>query len=112
MVFGQAPTIQRSNETRVRELFADNSLGALVTGVTDAIYQSFKENGLRSKEVSDTEKRMRFKILMDWAIVLRADLKWGVQRIVDAMPEILKTELNGKKWEPTKRQCWIPQDGR
>ncbi len=106
-----APAVHRSTETMVTKLFPGDGLGKLVTGVTDAIFKSFRSVGAMAEQTMD-EKRRRFKICMDWALVLRGDMKWGVQRIADAMPEILRTELSGTKWTPSKRQCWIPEDGR
>jgi hypothetical protein len=103
-------------ERMVRNLFPDAALGQLVNGVTDALYRSFIDAGAPATTgmaaITLDEKRRRFKICMDWALVLRGDLKWGVQRICDAMPEILKITLAGNKWDPPTRQCWIPSDGR
>ena len=99
-----------TREQRVTKLFPNEALGQLVTGITDAIYGSFKLQAMRVP--TDEDKRQRFAICMDWAVILRGDMKWGVQRIVGAMPAILKTELSGVKWTPSLRQCWIPEDGR
>jgi hypothetical protein len=101
--------VQSPREKTVMALFPD-TLGVLVNGITDAMWSSFKREGIQV--ASDTEKRRRFTICMDWAVTLRGDLKWGVQRIVGAMPEILKAELSGTKYVPSQRQCWIPADGK
>jgi hypothetical protein len=107
---GMAPRVQSSKEKLAAYLFPHPAMGVLVNGITDALYISFEQSGMKSPTFED--KRQRFAICMNWAIKLRGDLKWGVQRIVDAMPEILRTELSGSKWEPSQRQCWIPEDGR
>jgi hypothetical protein len=99
-----------STQKKVTGLFPGPLLGVLVNGITDAIYASFKSQGMRMP--TDADKRQRFAICMDWALVLRGDLKWGAQRIVGAMPDILRTTLAGGKWKPSHRQCWLPEDGR
>ncbi len=106
----QAPAIMSSKQQRVTSLFPGVALGQLVDGITTALHSSFKAQVMRVP--TDDEKRRRFGICMDWAVILRGDMKWGVQRIVGAMPEILKTTLAGEKWQPSQRQCWIPEDGR
>jgi hypothetical protein len=104
------PVPVTTKERRVTGLFPGPALGQLVSGITDAIYGSFREQSM--KMPTDADKRQRFAICMDWAVTLRGDLKWGVARIVGAMPEILRTTLAGGKWQPSQRQCWIPTDGR
>lgn len=99
-----------STQKRVTGLFPGVALGELVDGITDAIYGSFRDQ--RMKMPTHADKSQRFTICMDWAVILRGDLQWGVQRIVGAMPDILRTTLAGGKWQPSKRQCWIPEDGR
>jgi hypothetical protein len=118
MNLGVAPSVVTSRERTVRSLFPGSSLSLLVDGITNAIYESFQaksdETLLILPMTSPTlaEKRRRFGILMNWAMVLRGDLKWGVQRIVGALPDILKTTLAGSKWTPPTRQCWISRERR
>src|SRR5688572_7573101 len=107
-----APHVETSVQKKVLQLFPGTALGPLVTAVTDAIYRSFLSPGGRMTNATMDEKRRRFAICMDWAQVLRGDLKWGMQRICDAIPEILITELSGKKWTPSDRRCWISSDGQ
>lgn len=104
--------VQSPRERMVLNLFPieTGSFKELVDGIVLAIHISHKEHPMRSD--TDADKRQRFKTCMDWAVALRGDLKWGVQRIVGAMPEILRTTLSGGIWEPSQRQCWIPEDGR
>lgn len=112
-----APSIQSSRERMVTHLFPHPAMGSLVEGITRAIEASFAAerqmpNLIAAIQPSREETRRRFGILMDWAVVLRGDLKWGVHRIVDCMPEILKTVLAGGKWSPSNRQCWITGNGK
>lgn len=111
-------SVMTTREKTVRGLFPGPVLGQLVTGITNAIYDSFQFKGSECSLIlgmaapTEYEKRRRFTILMNWACILRGDLKWGIQRIVDAMPEILKTSLSGGKWTPATRQCWISPERR
>ena len=56
--------------------------------------------------------RDRFKICERIYRALRNEKKWGVQRILDKLPEYLHCELNGQGWEPDARSVWVPTDGR
>lgn len=95
---------------KIMQIFPKESLGALVIGITEAIALSFEKRAMRNPTME--EKRRRFEILMRNILVLRGDHKWGVQRIVDAMPDILMTELDGGKYKPDeKRTTWVPSDG-
>ncbi len=111
MLLPPAPAVQTNTQKKVMQLFPGNALGQLVNAITDAIYTSFLTPDLKMLNATMEEKRRRFAICMDWAQVLRGDLKWGMQRICDAIPEILNTELSGKKWTPSDRRCWISSDG-
>ena len=55
----------------------------------------------------------KFDIIMGHAVELRGDLQWGIDRIVDTMPEMLAAARNGGRWEPPAdmRKCWVPSDG-
>ncbi len=111
MLLPPAPAVQTNTQKKVMQLFPGNALGQLVNAITEAIYQSFLSPEGRMTNAPMDEKRRRFAICMDWAQVLRGDLKWGMQRICDNIPAILKTELSGNKWRPDDRRCWISSDG-
>ncbi len=86
-----------------------NDLGTLTRGVTEAVGKSFSQQSMRNP--SHDEIRRRFTICMKWAKVFRGDLSWGMQRIVDELPNALRAELLGTSYSPPTRQCWIPADG-
>lgn len=104
--------VQSPRERMVLKLFPieTGAFRQLVDGVVDSIHGSYKTHAVKTD--TDSDRKQRFKICMDWAVTLRGDLKWGVHRIVGAMPEILRATLSGGIWEPSQRQCWIPEDGR
>lgn len=91
-------------------LFPGPDLGRITLGIYGAIEASFAEQAMRNP--TREEVKRRFVICINWAKTLRGDLKWGLDRIVDSMPDILKAELLGTKWEPDKRSCWVPSDGQ
>ena len=95
---------------KIVTLFPGADLGRITMGIYEAVGKSFDQQFMRNP--TREEIKRRFKIVMDWAVTLRGDLSWGLDRIVDVMHEILTSELTGAKWEPSKRQCWIPADGK
>lgn len=98
-----------ATRAKVLSLFQKDAIGPLVQAMTNAIFDSFETASMRNP--TQAEKKRRFSMIMEHVLVLRAEHKWGVQRICDAMPDILKTELSGAKWKPDDRQCWIKSDG-
>jgi hypothetical protein len=94
----------------IRGMFPGDDLGRITIGIFEAIAISFEEGNMRNP--THEEKKRRFTICVNWAKILRGDLAWGLARICDSMPDILRAELLGTKWEPDKRACWIPEDGR
>lgn len=89
-----------------------HALGRLTQAAITTIGKSFEQQAMRNP--TQDEVKRRFEIVMKYAVMLRGDLKWGLDRICDTLPEILRTELLGQRWEPTqsdKRQCWMPGDG-
>ncbi len=100
-------------EKKILSLFPTEggALGRLTIAATQAIQQSFEQQSMRNP--TRDEVKRRFEIVMKHAVMLRGDLSWGLDRICDTLPEILRTELSGKRWEPpaSSRQCWVPGDG-
>lgn len=99
-----------ASKRKVLQMFPTESVGTLTRAITRAIGESFMVNGMAKPTMN--EVRRRFRILMDNAMELRGDRKWGVQRICSALPDILKCELSGSKYKPDdKRTTWIAADG-
>ena len=91
-------------------LFPGPDLGRVTLGIYSAIEKSFVEQNMRNP--TRDEIKRRFGICINWAKTLRGDLKWGLDRIVDTMPEVLRAHLLGGEFKPDTRQCWIPSDGQ
>jgi hypothetical protein len=53
------------------------------------------------------EIKARTSMCYDLFMAMRHDLHWSTVRSLDALPQALRTELDGGKWEPkTDRQSW------
>ena len=46
--------------------------------------------------------RERFNKLEAWVLILRHEFKWSIPRIVDHLGQVLRAELSGTKFDPTK----------
>lgn len=105
--------ISGDKDARLQSLFPGNAIGTLTRGIFVAVDNSFQERRQKMNNPTHQEIRQRFDICFQAARMLRGDLKWGVQRIVDILPEVLKYELNGSKWSPSvaERTMWVPSDG-
>ena len=91
-------------------LLSDSTqLAKVMLGFETCIQASFAIDGAK---ITDAEIKRRFNICAQIFKQLRGDLSWGVTRILDKLPEYLRAELDGVQWEPDKRSCWIPSDGR
>lgn len=98
-----------------RDLVEDDAIGQVVLGFEGAIAKSFADDAERDGRVvcmTAAEVKRRFKICAKIFGQLRGDLKWGITRIVDHLPRYLRAELDGQTWEPDKRECWLPEDGK
>lgn len=102
--------ISGAENQAIVSMFPGADLGRITIGIYEAISQSFEEQKMRNP--TREEVKRRFGICINWAKTLRGDLKWGLDRIVDTMGDVLRTELMGTKFEPDNRSCWIPSDGR
>lgn len=100
------------NDRKLVSLFPPGpALGRLTNACMVAIQRSFEQQAMRNP--THAEIKRRFEMCVNAAIMLRGELSWGLERICDTLPEILRTELSGTKWAPAtkERQCWVPQDG-
>ena len=89
-------------------------LTQVVNGFHAVIAKSFAKDcdPVRGGKPATGHVRDRFKICERIFRDLRNEKKWGVQRILDKLPEYLHSELNGQPWEPDDRSVWVPTDGR
>lgn len=98
-------------DTKLLTLFPGSALGQLTNACNVAIQRSFETQTMRN--LTYDELKRRFDICVNAAINMRGELKWGMNRICDALPEVLRTELSGVKWAPAvkERSLWMPEDG-
>ncbi len=89
-------------------------LNQVVRGFEKVIRNSFApdKDPVRGGTPTASHVRERFVICERIFRALRNDKQWGVQRILDKLPEYLHCELNGQSWEPDNRSVWVPSDGR
>jgi len=90
------------------ELVEPHQLGRITNSLTRTIELSFVQD---KSSMTQNEVRRRFEICIRLFKQLRGDHHWGVQRILDRIPEYLRCELDGKSWEPDSRGMWLPGDG-
>jgi len=84
------------------------NLGKTTIGIQTAIEVSFAQDGA---PITGWEVKRRFKLCEKIFQILRGDVHWGIDRIIDHLPRYLRCELDGDAWEPDSRQCWIASDG-
>lgn len=77
---------------------------------TDAV-RDLQVNGVRGQpKVTAAEIRRRFEILAYWFKVLKGDMCWSLQRVIDELPRVLRTVLDGGQYVPNvRRSMWTPQ---
>ena len=92
----------------VASLFGDN-LRELQVGIRNVVRKSFETKGMRSPTEAAVRDRVDFCVTK--AAELRRELIWGTERIIDSLPAALAAHLDGRTWEPSKRACWVPEDG-
>lgn len=101
--------IVRSNDNALTGLVNDlDQLGRVTSCFHNSIAMSLALDGAT---VTTREVKRRFDICVKIFKELRGDVKWGVSRIIDYLPEYLRAELDGEPWEPDTRRCWVPSDG-
>ena len=90
------------------ELFGDR-LGRVMVGIMNVVRRSLVTRPVLVFAEQVLKDRTDFCV--DMASELRRDLGWPVERIIDTLPEALTAHLDGRPWEPSKRQCWAASDG-
>ena len=89
------------------DLVSDDQLARVTVAIERAIAASFAVDGGR---MTSAEVRRRFSICERLVRQLRGDLGWGLQRVLDHLPEYLRCELGGVSWSPDTRTVWVPED--
>ena len=84
----------------------------LVHAIEDAVVRSFEgRHGMiiLPGVVNESEQKRRVNVCLDIVKVLRGDMQWSWQRIIDHLPGYLSEKLDGNDWEPSARAAWVPQ---
>jgi len=85
-----------------------DDLARVVVAIEVTVMKSLREDGARA---TGDEIQQRFDICECLIRLLRGDLGWGLQRVIDHLPHYLRCELDGQRWEPDRRTIWMPTDG-
>lgn len=84
-------------------------------GFNDILLASYEQDAQRAgqsaaefaRSLPKQQVRERFDILLRWWEILRGDLHWSAERILDHLPAALATELRGERWTPPEAtSCW------
>lgn len=91
------------------ELAKDPTLKLKVTSrIQQVLAQSFAQDSARQ---TANEIKRRFKICEDLIRMLRSDLGWAYERILNELPKALRAKLDGLHWDPSEsRAVWTPDD--
>lgn len=90
------------------KLVTQDWVGKVTSGIQVAIAMSFETDQVLRPVQTENEIAHRFEICIRWFVILRRDLGWTVPKIIDKLPTILRTELDGGKFEPEdERSSWL-----
>lgn len=82
--------------------------------IEDCILRSFGQDVQREPfkqhRVTQAEIKNRFRICEKWIRRARGDLKFSMQKTLDLMQHALRTELDGKPYDPNEPpgRIWTP----
>ncbi len=92
-------------------LIDGNQIPRLLAGISDAVLASFRADRMPGRiilvtaqaRVTEAERKRRVMLCVSIFKVLRGDMKWSLEKIVDHLPRYLRAELDGTPWEPEAR---------
>lgn len=84
------------------------AMGQLVRGVEMAVRKSYRDDGFKP---TANETRRRVQICIDTTRILRKDLVWSIDRIVNELPRALRAKLDGLPWDPQTRSIYLANAG-
>lgn len=95
-------------------LIDERQVGQVTKAFEDIIMQSFgvdaarraNEGRLVQPALTRQSVKDRFDILAKWFKVMRGDLSWSLQRVLDTLPRALRAELDGEEFVPDNRATW------
>lgn len=87
--------------------------------VTRAVRYSFATDAQRQgkKEIkpSQWDVKQRIEMAIDIVRLTYCEKQWGLLRVLDKLPELLRRRLDNKDWDilaSDERTIWMPGDGR
>ena len=100
-------------------LVADGQAGLVTRRFEEMILASFSPDiaahgvdGKPRPRMTAAEIKRRFNILADWFGVMKGDLGWSLQRVMDNLPIALQKTLNGDSYTPDVRHAaWSAAQG-
>lgn len=91
----------------------EDKIGKVVIGIEAAVAQTFLQDSAPGRiilvhggaRITAGEIKRRTEMCLAIFKVLRGDLKWTVERILDFLPTYLRKQLDGAPWEPEARRA-------
>jgi hypothetical protein len=96
----------------ILSLFQGEALDKLNGAILRAVHRSCLDAQGKMFNLTRAEVKERVEACFKQAKILRGDLKWGVERIIGQLDEVLRCHLAKMDYTPPERQCWIPEDGQ
>jgi len=91
------------------KLVEQNQVGRVTIAFERCIAASLEVHPVR--HLTQAEIKRRFEMCSKIFEVLRRDLGWSLDRILDKLPSYLGCELDGVDWKPDARTLWTPASG-
>lgn len=93
-------------------LVTDKWVGRVTIGITETIEHSFETDQVLRPVRTRDEIERRFRICIQWFVLLRRELEWSVPRILDDLPKALRHELDGTPYSPDEKHVsWAGKGG-
>ena len=91
-------------------MFDPQLISELNAGIIRAVNQSYTTAPVRER--TDVGDRERVRLCIVLIRVMRGDMKWSVQRIVDNLAAALTARVQGESWEPAKNTAWAGDNAK
>jgi hypothetical protein len=82
------------------KLVTSDWVGRVTVGIIEAVDYSFNTDEVLRSVRTRNEIKRRFNICIKWFVTLRREESWSIPKILDELPFILRTELDGKYTPP------------
>jgi hypothetical protein len=92
---------------RLLSLVEPHQIRRALLGLATVVEASFDQDGSR---ITQDEVKRRLYLAADLFCELRRDVKWSVERILNELPNALRSKLDGTPWSPNAHALWKPGD--